>query len=558
MTARLVTLSLFLCAGLFAPVATAASCCEEKTLEELVLEDPDALVKLPRTGENPKGHGPVYAQGVVASLEGLDAVLKYVREAMLFNAPSVRMRVGDTVKQEELSCIVSDIDNVTGARCTEAYLSGGELMLRMTYDERARVMGLYRRFVDGSEEAWYYEGPLYSDYVDTSSFKDKKSGSSKRSATKRTSRQKSRSSSTKKSGSRRSNPVQKNTTAAWEDPVDTPPEFDSLRDLCCYVISAMPYCPEQLNMDFSEKLDLRQQQVVLLASKAHNKSTGGCGRQNSIGRLSVSLTQAKKSGGAVVTLNVQPGEHDLLLSSYLGLMDVDRLKDNQKEALEIITSMVENIKTQHPMEYHQALAVHDANLSRCTYEAHCTFDMVVDMVKEGTGKVSAFSSTSALMMSMLGIENTTGTGVEIESGSGHYWNYAYVDGVMGQIDSLMDDIDPDAEDGVSHKYVFQTDDERSQKFRWDSMDTPACTDNSLNEKVRFATAYPTVEAMVETMLGKRKGAEEPVLLEGTVQELSERPERVYELVRSALSKHGWGEKVEVDYTLHGGVTLFCE
>ncbi len=572
---RTLSTILLSCCFLLTPAARAGE--PAGVIEAKIYNDPEALVTLPRAGANPDGHGPVYAPGVIPTRQDAHEVIQSARAALLYTPSHLRVKMQNMLSELDILLIKQNVTSLAGVRCTEAVFVNGDLTLRFEYDDRTWIMGLYRRFVDAAEEDWCYTGPLYSDYV--SQEKQKNAGKKKRGRN-----AKNRSS------------VRRNSSKKIKE--EAPPVFDDLKELCCYVISAMPYCPETLELHCTQPLTEQQMDVLTLASRAYSKSIGGCGG----GQIELISQTAHKDGSCTIRPTLSYGEHDLLYAAYRGLIETDRLSEEQQIGLKIATELVESIREAYTTPYQRALAAHDSVVLYCRYKIHPSPDLISDMLMHKRGQCAHYAATYCLLLNMLDIDCIQVIGDDHRRKVGHAWNLVYLDGVWSQADVTWDDIRERRSAYLIHDHFLFTDIERylgvgvveniqasgneptenypgvaKMGTKWEKLDYPQCTDNSNNYKARFAKEYKTMDDMVADMLGRLSGGG-PVLLEGTVKELEdnfeldpeeeldaelveklmEKPCLARELVQKALMKRGSVAQPVVDCSVCGKVTLYCK
>ncbi len=576
MLGRLLSTVLLLgaCALTLAPVSEAGC----QSLEDKVRNDYLALVRLPRAGESPSDHGPVYAQGTVPTCWNADDVVRYAGDALPFLPSSLRFRMENELSEKDLDYIKRCIGDVTGVACSKSLYVNGELTLCLAYDERVKIMGLYRRFVDANEASWLYEGPLYEGPAVVRTERKLRTGIRAR----------------------------KFSRAKETQPVENVPEFANLRDLACYIISAMPYCPETLSVSFTgwakSKEDVeRQKAVLLLATRAYSK--GLVGPRGTVG---CTLRQAVSSRGeATLRLTFSYGEHALLYAAHRGLIDPQRLSDMQRQGLGLITQLADYICEHYTTPYQRALAAHDALVLTCRYKKHPHENLVSDMLINQRGQCAHYAAVYNLLLNIMDMECIKIYGDSIKCKVSHVWNLVYLDGVWAQVDATWDDDRERKSTYLSHDHFFMTDvqrylgvhvvakleadglnpEENVEQFEslaagceWEKLDFPQCTDKSLDYETRFAKCCNTVDEMVGELVSRLSATGTPVLLEATVKELEdhfemdeegeldaklvrqlmEKPERAAKLVHQALMKRGCLAKPVVDCSVSGKVTLLCE
>ncbi len=475
----------------------------------------------PFPGSNPEGHGPVYAQGTVKVFDSMDAVHAYVAAALPYCPPSLRLELGEVLMEnKDAEKLQREYERcaVSGVRCTEARLQNNQLVLRFAYEERVRIMSLYRRFVNADEKAWMYEGPLYMDEMgieDESVLRDRNER--------------------KKRHSKRNYELEKRLTRPGYTPPKIPcPEFDNLRDACCYIISAMPYCPEYLCLDFPEELGVSE--YMELEKAANTAYRGLAERINFIlpdlkseipRKLSqrypyigseevlwrgrdIVVCQGNQEKKNVVTLRMN---HDLgarYLAVYQKKISEDLLEKEEKKSYEVLREMVDEVMELHSMEYHRAVALHDAMLRRFNmvapqeqsikkhYDHSNRFLQYID--KEVKLCFSEYSRLYSLLCAMAGLEglhvhgklchpdtirhlatpvmttvlphldwkqtdhggNCCNPKDAMESGRKgfpmeHSWNMLYLDGVWTHVDVFSDDLVPPNSKTLHHGFFGLTD-----------------------------------------------------------------------------------------------------
>ncbi len=523
MLGRLLPAVLLLGALLLTPAAFAGKK-EEETFEDKVRNDPDALVYPPRAGEKPNAHGPVYAMGKVLEVKNAEEALKELSKAVMFTPPSIRLKAWEGMKSEEIVAIKARINDTRGVTCTEVSLVNDDLLLRLKYDERVRVMSLYRRFVDARETAWYYKGPLFTEVMKELLEKRARQGG-------------------------RRNKVNVRTDAML-DKKDLP-RFSNLRDLGCYIISAMPYCPQHIRAIVESEIDDKESDVLALAAGAHSKWMGHPDY--------ASMSGSTSSGKDIVYhMNFCYSEVPLLVAAYQGYLDKEDMDDKFKRALDVVTKRVDKIKAQHKRDYNRAMAVHDAIVRSTSYKRCSTDTPCEDLFIKRRANCHGYAFANNAMLKMLGLDTHFITGDTNGSTDEHSWNLLYLDGVWAHVDLTGDDSQMVGWRTTRHDSFLITDAQKREKNKWKKIDYPPCTDDCMNIDKKFAAEFATVEEMVSTLLAKRETAPCAVLLEGKVRELSTRPDRAERLVEQALDKLGESRTIEVDYTPRGDASLRCE
>ncbi len=485
-------------------------------LEERVRKNSQHIVSPPFAGEAPGEHGPVFARGTLVEVKSFEELEAELRAALLYTPPCIRMKPTFTVGRAHLERIANLLHFISGVRCTECRLINDELQLRFEYDEGVRLMSMYRRYVDNNESAWNYNGPVY----DLPSYNNKS---------------KSKSKSKNKSVSKRSN--------------KDIPSFDNLRDLCCYVMSAMPCCPTTLQFQYTGKLSQQEKDVLNLAIRAYTRSIGYKHMPNCI------ISQEKKRS-YITTLNFGSYDgYELLYAAYCGYVDKSRLTDQQQKVLPVITQWVEEIQEEHVLDYHRARAAHDKIVLTCAYRKYKSEDSVSDMVQKHHGKCSHYALLYSLMVKMMGINSLYINGNN-DDGDSHAWNVVYLDGIWGHVDCTWDDPVPNVKNRLMSLHFMITDAERDEKLTWNTEKFPQCEDETMTCRARFDKQFDTVSDMLKELLAMPKDAIREARLEACVAELSNRPERVFRLVQKACSEQGCStSKLTVDYTESGEVTL---
>ncbi len=585
----------------------------------------------PLAGGNPKGHGPVYAQGCVVALEGIREVDAYVRAALPYCPPCLRMRVEDSVKEGELELFLEELLTITGLHCTEARLLGDELVLRFAYDERVLIMSRYRSFVDGDEEAWLYEGRLYAEEAQLASVYE---GMAENASRRRSARQKMRQQLRLK---RRDEFLQKEPVIVPAGRTAACPEIDNLRDACCYVISAMPYCPNTLRFYFPRKLSYEDfmelekatgiicaslmQHVRLVPPRRWSKNEHvGSDEAVTIKRNDHSQFprhSARQLPDGRVEISFKHDISALFLAVYRGKLPESCLSANQSALYELVRSMADEAKKLHPMEYHRAVALHDAMLREFTVYPRKRqmpfspdnwsllqlykgihgqyaelYALLCAMVDINVVPVRGALDISPSMASVLNVDDLFSCDYESESGkvrwcgkATHSWNMLYLDGVWAHVDVFCDDLRPARDEAPHHGFFGLTDEMLAHEAQgrlpspvsdtlihgidarmvdvnrlWGWEEFPQAVDKSALYKNKFANRFSTISQMVQEARKQHHAARRSIMLSAHVDEVAKMSSLVTqpEVVRETLLRALGADEGIVDFTEDGKVSILLE
>ncbi|MBR3763282.1 MAG: leucine-rich repeat protein [Clostridia bacterium] len=151
-----------------------------------------------------------------------------------------------------------------------------------------------------------------------------------------------------------------------------------------------------------------------------------------------------------------------------------------------VTAIARQVTAGCSSSYDKALALHDWLVENTAYDLSYTHYGSEGVLFHGAGVCNAYTLTYSRLLSAVGIQNQTVTGVAMDKNSGssgsHAWTLVLLDGHWYHVDTTWDDPLPDGRE--RHTYFCLTDEEMARDHSWDTSAYPDA--NGTSYSLRWA------------------------------------------------------------------------
>lgn len=250
--------------------------------------------------------------------------------------------------------------------------------------------------------------------------------------------------------------------AETEDPV-----FSNLDDLTAWLYYEQTYLlEEEIRFSYTSELDEVFSTPDPLSHMLYN-----CGL--------LDWTQYRNTEKRTVKVNEIDYYQGFKIAQSWLLGETDRLNAEEKTALANAQKWVEEARKNAQSPYQLALNLHDALVSRVTYEANDKdewdyHDTAVGSLNYGKAECDGYSDAFYLLCTLAGLQSgfQYGTTDNADEDETHLWNVLFWDGWWYQVDVTWDDKDREDAPAMATYRYFNVGSEMMEDHFWDGELSP--------------------------------------------------------------------------------------